>query len=130
MRTANKDTYLPVGGGPDGLSPLHVPKNRQVTYSIHTMHRNPEIFGPDVDEFRPERWEKLRPGWSYIPFNAGPRICIGQQFALTEAGYTVVRIMQEFERIRSCDPMPLKGDLTLTLKSLNGTKVSMSPARR
>ena len=35
----------------------------------------------------------------YVPFNGGPRICIGQQFALTEIGYTVVRILQKYERI-------------------------------
>lgn len=35
----------------------------------------------------------------YLPFNGGPRICIGQQFALTEIGYTVVRMLQKYERI-------------------------------
>jgi hypothetical protein len=34
-------------------------------------------------------------------FNGGPRICVGQQFALTEMGYTIVRILQNFERIES-----------------------------
>ena len=35
----------------------------------------------------------------YLPFNGGPRICIGQQFALTEIGFTVVRLLQKYERI-------------------------------
>lgn len=35
----------------------------------------------------------------YIPFNAGPRICIGQNFALTQMSYTVVRIFQHFGRL-------------------------------
>lgn len=35
----------------------------------------------------------------YIPFNGGPRICVGQQFALTEMAYTVVRIFQRFGRV-------------------------------
>lgn len=39
--------------------------------------------------------------WQYIPFNGGPRICIGQQFALTEIGYTLVRLFQEFEVVES-----------------------------
>lgn len=34
-----------------------------------------------------------------MPFNGGPRICIGQQFALTEIAYVLVRILQTFERV-------------------------------
>jgi cytochrome P450 len=39
--------------------------------------------------------------WIYIPFNGGPRICIGQQFALTEMGYTLVRLFQQFETVEN-----------------------------
>lgn len=129
LRCALKDTYIPVGGGPDGKSPVFVPKGHEVIYSVYTMHRDHEIYGPDADEYRPERWEKLRPGWAYLPFNGGPRICIGQQFALTEAGYTTVRIMQEFERIENRDSSPWIEDFKLTLSSANGTRVSMTPAQ-
>ena len=129
VRMANKDTRLPVGGGPDGKDPVCIPKGDEVMYSVYTMHRLPEVFGPDADEYRPDRWEKLKPGWSYIPFNGGPRICIGQQFALTEAGYTTVRIMQQFEAIESRDSRPFEEGLTLTMASLNGTKVAMAPAK-
>ncbi|KUM59964.1 hypothetical protein ACN42_g7154 [Penicillium freii] len=129
IREANKDTYLPVGGGPDGKSPVHVPKGHEVIFSVYTLHRNTEVFGPDVDEFRPERWEKIRPGWAYLPFNGGPRICIGQQFALTEAGYTISRIMQQFETIENRDPNPWTEDLGLTLASANGTKVALTPVQ-
>lgn len=97
-------------------------------YSSYSMHRLPEIFGEDATEFRPERWEGLKPGWAYIPFSGGPRICIGQQFALTEAGYTTVRILQEFERLESRDPEPFQEYLTLTLASKNGVKVALKTA--
>lgn len=127
VRMANKDTFLPVGGGPDGKDPIYVPRGQEVMYSVYTMHRRTDIFGEDADEYRPERWEKLKPGWAYIPFNGGPRICIGQQFALTEAGYTTVRILQEFEAIENRDPKPFEEALTLTMASFNGTKVAMTP---
>lgn len=97
-------------------------------YNAHTMHRNLEVYGLDADKYRPERWEKLKPGWAYIPFSGGPRICLGQQFALTEAGYTTVRILQEFRDIESRDPNPFIEALNLTLSSANGTKVSLTPA--
>ena len=72
----------------------------------------------------------MKLGWAYIPFNGSPRICIGQQFALTEAGYTTVRIMQEFEAIESRDPKPFEEGLTLTMASFDGTKVAMTPAEK
>lgn len=126
---ANKDTYLPLGGGANGKAPLYIRKGDEVMYSVYSMHRLPEIFGLDADEYRPERWEKLKPGWGYIPFNGGPRICIGQQFALTEAGYTTVRIMQAFDAIESRDPKPFEEGLTLTMASFNGAKVSLAPEK-
>ena len=43
------------------------------------MHRRKDYYGEDADEFKPERWEKLRPGWEYLPFNGGPRICLGRE---------------------------------------------------
>lgn len=129
LREAIRDTYLPVGGGPDGKSPLFVAKGEEVMFSLYTMHRDPEVFGVDAHEFRPERWEKIRPGWAYLPFNGGPRVCIGQQFALTEAGYTTVRLMQEFEKIDSRDPNPWVEELKLTLSSANGTQVSLTPVQ-
>lgn len=98
-RVATKDTSLPRGGGPDGLSPVYVKKGQEVSYSVYVIHRRKDIWGPDADEFKPERWAERKFGWEYLPFNGGPRLCLGQQFALTEAGYVVVRLMQKFDRI-------------------------------
>ena len=74
------DTVLPRGGGPDGTSPLFIPAKTTVGWSLYTMHRREDLFGEDVEEFRPERWQTLRPGWEYLPFNGGPRICIGRKY--------------------------------------------------
>lgn len=88
FRVATKNTTLPVGGGKDGLSPIFVGKGTTVAYSIFTTHRLKEFYGEDSSEFRPERWADLNKlGWAYLPFNGGPRICLGQQFALTEASF-------------------------------------------
>lgn len=127
-RQARHDTYLPSGGGPDGTSPVHVPKGCEVIYTVYTMQRDNEVYGPNPDTFQPERWASLRPGWAYLPFNGGPRVCIGQQFALTEIGYTLVRIMQEFDGIENKDPVPWVESLTTTLSSANGTKVALTRA--
>lgn len=103
-RCAKRDTTLPIGGGPDGTQPVFVPAGTEVNFSAHILHRRRDLWGPDADEFVPERWEKRRPGtFHYVPFNGGPRICIGQQFALTEAGFVVVRMLQEFDAIEGLD---------------------------
>lgn len=76
---ALKDTVVPLGGGPDGKSPLFIPKGWSLAWSVWTMHRRKDFYGEDAEEFKPERWETLRPGWEYLPFNGGPRICIGRK---------------------------------------------------
>lgn len=127
-RMANKDTVLPVGGGPDGKSPLFVAKHHVVTYSTFVMHRRAEFFGDDVEEFRPERWENLRPGWEFLPFNGGPRICPGQKFALTESSYTIARLLHAFSGIENLDPSDWREQLTLSLTLNNGVQCRLVPA--
>lgn len=128
VRLALKDTTLPHGGGPDGLSPVGILKDTPIGYSTLTMHRRPDLTPPipnpsynrslpptypsspltpntnpeylTVNDFAPQRWQTWQPKpWTYIPFNGGPRICIGQQFALTEMGYTIVRLLQRYEGV-------------------------------
>jgi cytochrome P450 len=72
-RRSVKDTTLPRGGGPDGLSPVFVPKDTEVNYSVYAMHRTKAIWGPDAEKFIPERWNGRKMGFEYLPFNGGPR---------------------------------------------------------
>lgn len=136
-REATEDTILPVGGGPDGRAPIFIPKGNIMAWNLYAMHRRKDYYGEDADDFRPERWldnpetgkKGLRPGWEYLPFNGGARICLGQQFALTEASYTTVRLCQTFSNIESCDPEPWIEMLTLTAVSRNGAKVALTPRK-
>ncbi|KAF2436084.1 cytochrome P450 [Tothia fuscella] len=108
VRLALKDTTLPHGGGSDGNSPIGILKGTPVGYSPLVMQRREDIYPPISDkfppvlQFEPDRWDHWTPKpWAYIPFNGGPRLCVGQQFALTEMAYTVARIMQNFDRFES-----------------------------
>uniref|UniRef100_A0A0W0FZY7 SET domain-containing protein n=1 Tax=Moniliophthora roreri TaxID=221103 RepID=A0A0W0FZY7_MONRR len=84
--------------------PIYVPAGSLVPYSVLLMHRRKDLWGPDAEEFDPNRFldERLkkyltpRP-FIFLPFNAGPRICLGQQFAYNEMSFMLIRLMQNFE---------------------------------
>lgn len=125
-RRSSKATTLPRGGGPDGKSPIYLAPDTEVNYSVHVMHRRKDIWGPDADEFKPERFVGRRPGWEFLPFNGGPRICIGQQFALTEASYVVVRLLQKFDKLElPASEIEEQVTSNLTLTSCPGRPVKL-----
>ncbi|KAI0124110.1 cytochrome P450 52A1 [Xylariales sp. AK1849] len=131
LREAVEDTTLPMGGGKDGQSPVFVPKGQAVMWNLWTMHRREDVYGSDAAYFCPERWlggdgPPLRPGFAFLPFNGGPRICLGQQFALTEASYIIVRMMQEFNSIEGIDDGPWREKITLTTVNATGCRVKVT----
>ncbi|KAK0749583.1 glycosyl hydrolase family 76-domain-containing protein [Schizothecium vesticola] len=128
-RTSNKETILPVGGGTDGSEPLLVAKGTSLRWSTYgTLHRRKDMYGADADEFRPERWESnLRVGWEYIPFSGGPRICIGQQFALTQMSYTLFRFFKMVNGIEARDTGEPLLQSNLTLSFAKGCMVAVKP---
>ena len=120
VRHALKDTQLPRGGGPDGLSPFGILKGTPIGYSPLVMQRRADLYPKsddprmDAENFYPDRWGIWQPKpWEYIPFNGGPRLCVGQQFALTNMGYTIVRMLQRFDRVESFMPEGPKGNPVL-----------------
>ncbi|KAH8880931.1 cytochrome P450 [Thozetella sp. PMI_491] len=128
-RFSIKDTTLPRGGGPDGKSKVYVPKGTAVTYSVYIMHRRKELWGEDAEDFIPERWEGRKVGWEFLPFNGGPRICLGQQFALTKVAYMATRLVQRFDKIENLDPVTeTKHKVGATMSSGTGVIVRLRDA--
>lgn len=134
-RAAVRMTTLPIGGGTDGLSPVLVQKGEGVGYCVYAMHRRNDLYGEDADEFRPERWEgdALKDiGYGYLPFNGGPRLCLGQDFAILEASYTVARLVQRFPyfEVPAGDEIMKPGKerqtLTLVVASAEGCRLLMN----
>ena len=107
VRDSLEDATLPRGGGPDGSQPLGIQKGTGVGYSTLMMQRRRDLYPPisesfpyDPEDWVPERWATWVPkSWNYVPFNGGPRICIGQQFAMVEMGYMLVRTFQTFDTL-------------------------------
>ncbi|KAJ6481144.1 cytochrome P450 [Mycena sanguinolenta] len=74
-----------------------------VPYSVFMRHRRKDLWGPDAEDFSPDRFldERLQTyllknNFQFLPFNAGPRICLGQQFAYNEMSFMIVRLLQAF----------------------------------
>jgi cytochrome P450 len=132
QRVALRDTILPVGGGLDQLSPLFVPKGTVAFSHMYALHKNPEYWGEDVEEFKPERWGEGRPlweaKWQYVPFFGGIRMCPAQQMVLTQVTYLLVRLAQEFKGLENRDEVSeWLGLIQSTVQSKNGAKVSLTP---
>ena len=74
-----------------------VPKGYTVILSPYILHRTPAYF-PDPETFDPERFtperEKQLPRYAYLPFGAGPRICLGNHFALMEGQLLIATLAQ------------------------------------
>jgi len=74
-----------------------IPKDRVVLYAPYTLHRREEYF-PEPEKFDPERFtperEKQLPRYAYLPFGAGPRVCIGMYFAMMEGHLLLATIAQ------------------------------------
>jgi cytochrome P450 len=83
---------LQIGGTPIRAGDL-------VAMSPFVMHRDPAYF-PDPEAFLPERWEdglqKRLPRFAYFPFGGGPRLCIGNAFAMMEATLVLATIARRF----------------------------------
>ncbi|CAJ1053982.1 cytochrome P450 3A27-like isoform X2 [Xyrichtys novacula] len=112
---------------------ITIPKDLVVMVPVYALHRDPE-FWPEPEEFRPDRFSKenkpnIKP-YSYLPFGAGPRNCIGMRFALLMVKLALVEVLQDYSFL-VCDEteIPLEMDpqgLTGPLKPIKLRVVSRS----
>ncbi|KFP04526.1 Cytochrome P450 3A27, partial [Calypte anna] len=94
------------------INGVTIPKGIIVMIPPYTLHHNPEYW-PNPEEFRPERFSKenkeaIDP-YTYLPFGAGPRNCIGMRFALLTLKVAIAILLQHFT-FQTCKetPIPLK----------------------
>ncbi|MGH8596989.1 MAG: cytochrome P450 [Gammaproteobacteria bacterium] len=109
----------------DGYS---IPAGATVFMSPWVMHRDPRYF-EDPQAFRPARWGhdqmKRLPRYAYFPFGGGPRICIGNTFAMMEGVLLLATIAQNF-RFELLSTHPVTPDATVTLRPRYGIKMRLS----
>ncbi|KAK2614945.1 hypothetical protein N8I77_001733 [Diaporthe amygdali] len=161
-RRAKRDTILPRGGGQDGQGPIIVRAGTTIVWSTYSLNRDPQWYGSDWAEFKPERWasvirsraigctaatagqssassdsdagqsqtsssEDCRDSF-FKPFGSGPRACLGQQIARNEVSYIIVRLLQEFPRLRAkeeVEPKPFREAKAVSFYNAYGVWVSV-----
>lgn len=122
------------------LCGFHVPRRTTILMSTWVVHRDARWYD-EPEAFRPERWQDLKiPKFAYFPFGGGPRLCIGNTFAMMEMVLVLARVARDF-RIRVRDAKAVRPEAIFTLrpngiravlesrpKSASSTFVSEHPA--
>lgn len=116
------------------LQGVTLPAGSLVNVPHHAVHHDPKLW-TDPSEFRPDRFmpggeASTNDPFAYIPFNAGPRICIGMNMALADLKAAIAVLVRRFELRASTQP---KHQLKATLKALhtpeNGVHIATRPLR-
>ena len=115
------------------LGGRRIPAKATILTTQWAMHRDPRYFEAP-EEFRPERWAndfaKTLPKYAYFPFGGGPRVCIGNTFALMEGVLLLAALRQRFEfRLILDAPLELHPAITLRPKHGLPMRLSVRPGR-
>ena len=108
----------------DEIAGYHIPAGSSVVISPYALHRHPGYWErPEV--FDPSRFESPPPE-AYIPFGAGPRFCIGHEFAMLEARLITLMVLREF-RLRAVPGHPIEPMPDITLRPRHGMRMTVHP---
>lgn len=111
----------------DEIDGYHIPANSYIFWSTYMSHRHPD-FWEKPEQFYPDHFsEELsikRPRHAYMPFSSGPRICLGNTFAMTEMQLILATIAQEY-RVSLAPEYYVEPEPLITLRPKNGVLVSI-----
>lgn len=116
------------GNEPDEVGGYATPANAVITMSPYITHRHPE-FWDDPERFDPQRFsperKAERPRYAYLPFGGGPRLCIGNNFAMTEAILLLASIVQRY-RLTLLPGIPVELEPLITLRPKGKLMMTLS----
>ncbi|CAI0474446.1 unnamed protein product [Linum tenue] len=113
------------------LGKLQIPKGTILSIPVLKIHRSKELWGDDANEFKPMRFVNgvsmaaTHPN-AFLPFGMGPRVCIGQNFAMMEAKSVLALLLQRFSFTLSPDYKHTPTN-NLTLQPQYGLPVFVKP---
>lgn len=113
--------------GPDQICGAAIAKGSILFIVPWLLHRHRRLWD-EPERFLPERFAASaaegRPRYAYLPFGAGPRVCIGAAFALTEAMLVLATVAQRY-RIRLVPGHPVAPHGLITLRPRFGLKMTL-----
>jgi cytochrome P450 family 4 len=111
---------------------LTVPAGATIIIGTVRMHRRPDIYhNPDKfdpDNFLPERTQN-RHYYSYIPFSAGPRSCVGRKYAMLKLKVLLSTILRNFHVRSTVAEKDFKLQADIILKRTDGFKIVLEPRK-
>jgi cytochrome P450 len=110
------------------VSGYRIRAGTNVIVSQWVLHHDPRLY-PDPERFDPERWRaelaggrRSLPKFAYLPFGAGPRVCVGASLALTESALVLATLMQHF-RFSLASAEPVQAFPSVTLRPKDGLRL-------
>jgi cytochrome P450 len=109
------------------LGGYELPPLSLVFFSPYSTHRRPDLW-PDPERFIPERFtpeaEEARPRYAYLPFGGGPRVCIGNHFAMME-GQLILAAVAQKARLTLVPGHPVVPKAMPTVRPAHGLKMTV-----
>lgn len=122
--------FARVLGEDQKLDRFVIPKGTQILINPYLIHRDP-LHWDDPEAFKPERFlpenSRKRHAFSFVPFSAGSRNCIGQRFALMEEKTLLTNILRNFKIVSNKRRDQLGFKTELILRPIGGVHVALSP---
>ncbi|CAI5455717.1 unnamed protein product [Caenorhabditis angaria] len=105
------------------LGNLKIEKGTRIEADVLSIHRSKEIWGDNVDDYVPERWltDSSRHLMSWIPFGAGPRLCVGMRLAMVEIKLVLSLMLRQYDLVATEDTeeeLHLSGNVTTSPDSV------------
>lgn len=111
------------------VGPWTLPKGHLIAFTPYVIQRDARWF-TSPDEFKPERFLPDAPDiprGTWLPFGTGPRVCIGQHFAMLEMGLIAAMLMQRFNLEWPTEAAWPQGDLAVTLRPTRSIRLKLNP---
>ena len=112
---------------PVAIGDIALPAGAIVLVSVYNLHRHPDYW-PDAERFLPERWldgERPEVRYAYLPFGAGPRACVGTQFATVEGPLLLALIGRRYDPRLAQERV--EPELMVTLRPKGGIRMTLHP---
>jgi len=114
----------------DVINGVTIPKGTIVFIAIAAVNFDETLWGPDVDTFNPDRWDKLPEtvsNYSYLTFLQGPRSCIGRRFAETEMKALLITLIQRLRFDEVVKGRKVEKKAIITTRPKDGMFLKLSP---